>query len=549
MSSPSASGWAPFLGMIVGVLTFSFAAAPAQASPTAKVLVSAPSAAVLPPNARFVTELAPGLRAYTLPVPVGRLAAGYAHEVARRRGVLGAQPDRLPVRRKAIFGLCANAPDSVLTNVPESANALATPQVPTTKPIAVLDTGVAPETPELAGRVMQGYDATRNVAGSGDLDGHGTQVAAIAAGAPGRFRGLSPSSPVYPIQIYNSEGNTSATWIVRAIKAAVRTHAGVINISGSNPVTAVEPGDITVVQQAIAAAYAQGTITVVAAGNEGKADPTVPGSLPHVLNVGSANLDGTRDGFSNFGPFLDLVVPANNLVVPAPPNVCDSGFGIATGTSFSAPAVAGATAVLQALRPKLTTEQLFDLVRTAAVTPFGSGGRTDDTGFGALNLAAGVAAAAPANEPRELDDDVFWLKGFYARTHPSYLKRTSTMRLSGRVSSARDPQDVVPVFLRKGELLTASAKASPGDAVIDLGVWNTNTGSFDIGAGRTNSLVADAAGLTSEPLAHYRAKRTGTFFVSVEAPDVPDPTDPQASLDFKVEPEIGYRLTLRKRRR
>ena len=542
----------------VSTLVVLAAAAGALATPAAatrgpeRVLLSASSARGLPPSTRLVAELAPGLRAYTVDVPRHQTAERYAGTLRRRAAVFAAQPDRIPMRPAAIFGLCASAPADVLSNVPGSVGAFAI-EPTTTKPIAVLDTGVAADTPELSGRVLGAFDATRNVAGGGDADGHGTQVAAVAAGSPGRFRGVSPASPVLPIQVYTSDGNTSAAWLVRAIKAAVQQKAGVINISGSNVRKDIEQQDggaqdIAVFEQAIAAAYAQGVITVAAAGNEGKGDATIPGSLAHVLTVGSAGLDGTRDSFSNFGPYLDLVAPGNGLVVPAPHNVCDTGFGGATGTSFSAPMVAGAVALLQARRPSLTTQQLFDLVRSDAVTAIGAVGRNDDTGFGALNVEAGLAAAAPAKEARELDDDVFWLKGVYAKKHPPLLKRTRGSKLAGRVSSAKDPQDVVPVYLKKGEGVSAEVVAKPSGAVVDLGIWNRTTGAFDIGLGRTTKLLADPAGLTGNPLVRYRAKRTGTYFVSVEAPDIPNPADTQATPDFKVEPEIGYSLTLRKLR-
>ncbi len=144
---------------------------------------------------------------------------------------------------------------------------------------------------------------------------------------------------------------------MRGIQEAVTRGAGVINLSSSNPAADVDPKDAAVLQQAITAAFAQGTITVVAAGNEGKIDASVPGNLSRVLTVGSASSDGTRDAFSNFGPWIDLVSPGASMILPAPLDVCTTGYGVASGTSFSAPAVAGAAALDLGAAPARSTRR------------------------------------------------------------------------------------------------------------------------------------------------------------------------------------------------
>jgi hypothetical protein len=517
-------------------------AAPAGARTHARVLVTSASAATLPAGARFVAELAPGLRAYALDAPHGLTATAFARRLRGRPGVLAAQADA-PLRRSAFFNVCADAPTDVVTNPAAPVGAVGVDPPAQAPTIAVLDSGVDAGAPGLAGRVLPGYDATTGGTADTDGDGHGTQVAAVAAAAPGLFQGISPTSAIFPVRIYNQDDSTSAQWIVEAIQKAVKAGAKVINISGSNPRSAADGADVSVVGQAIAAAYAQGVITVVAAGNEGKSDPTIPGSFPHVLDVGSAGLEGDRNEFSNFGPFLDLVTPADRLLVPAPAGVCPSGFGTATGTSFSAPAVAGAVALLGAKRPELSTQQLFDLVRTGAVRDVGAAGRDDETGFGLLDVAAGLSAKAPRKEATELDDDVFWLTGAYRKKHPPFLAKTARATVKGHVSSSKDPQDVLPVTLRKGQTLTAAVKTAGG--LVGLGIWSGDTGPFDISAGRDDELLADSGGLTEDPVVRWKAQRTGRYYVSVEAPDVPT----QAEIDAAGTPlqlEQDYTLSLRR---
>src|SRR3954452_17703096 len=114
------------------------------------------------------------------------------------------RPFRLQPQGQA--GFCVPSPgngDAVAAAV----NALGV-SVPQTKPIAILDTGVDASVPELAGRVLPQVDALGG-GPAGDPDGHGTQVAAIAAGTPGQMRGVSPTSPILPVRIFDASGGTS----------------------------------------------------------------------------------------------------------------------------------------------------------------------------------------------------------------------------------------------------------------------------------------------------------------------------------------------------
>ncbi len=416
---------------------------------------------------------------------------------------------------------------------------------PSTPPIAVLDTGVDPAVPELAGRVLPGANVTNGTTNTADNDAHGTEVASVAAGRLGRFQGVSPTSPILPISIYTASSETTASWVVKAIQTAVARGAAVINISSSNPKDDVQQADSDVLQQAILAAFDAGTITVAAIGNEGKGAATVPSTLSRVIAVGSSSLDGTRDAFSNFGPALDVVSPGASLSLPAPAGVCISGYGNANGTSFSAPAVAGAAALIKALRPQLSAGQLYDIMRLSAVKDLYGAGRDDDSGFGLLDVAAGAAAPAPAKDATELDDDVFWLKQNPKR-HPRQLTRKRLLRLKSAVAAGKDPQDVVPVYVRRGETLTASV-SSGKNGLLDVGIWSAKTGSFDISKSRTTYLLADASGVTNSPVVRYRSKRSSTLYVSVEAPDPLDASDPQSGTTA-VEAQTKYTLTLRKTR-
>ena len=368
--------------------------------------------------------------------------------------------------------------------------------------------------------------------------------------APGRqplgTRLTLKGTPVMPVTIYSPSSDTTAAWVVKGIQLAVNAGAAVINISSSNVATDVDPKDAQVLQQAIAAAADKGVLTVVAAGNEGKNNAAIPGSLSHVITVGSATADGTRDAFSNYGPWLDVMSPGANLVLPAPLSVCPSGYGAANGTSFSAPAVAGAAALIKTLRPGLDSSQFFDVVRMQAVKDLYTPGQDDDSGFGLLDVGAGSSGAAPVKQPTEIDDDVYWLKQS-PKKHPVLLKSAKVRRaqLTSAVSPGKDPDDVYQVYLKRGERLTAEAVSGSSAGLLDVGVYSPRTGNFDISQGLDTYLLADSRGLTNDPLVSYRAGRTGTYYVSVDAPDVIAPGD-AAGGSTSLQPETKYTLKLRK---
>ena len=526
--------------------TLPSAAAAAGVAPAPRdVVATAASAAALPAGAHFESELSPGLRMYRLAVPAGISAAAYAQQLAQAPDVFAAQPNTV-LRGAGLASVCSEAPTETSLFLPGALKALEKAVV--TDPIAILDTGVSDAAPELGVRVRPGYNASAGTEDTSDLDGHGTEVAAAAAGdaASGRVGGVSPKSPILPITIFNSAGDTTVDWVVKGISEAAKRGAGVINLSSSAFVSDAKSGEVQVFQQAIDAAFNRGVITVGAIGNENRGDPVMPGSLPHVITVGSASLGGTRDAFSNFGPWLDLVAPGANLVLPAPPEVCLSGYGEASGTSFAAPAVSGGIALIRAAQPKLGISQVFDLVRRLSSTPFvvGDIGRDDNTGFGLLDVSAGTSATATANEPRELDDDVFWLKQD-PKTHPTYLRSGRSTRVTGAVSAGKDPQDVVPVRLKRGETLTATASSKTDNVLMEVSAWSPSTGSFDIGKGATRGFLTDSGGLSPNPRTVFQAKRTGTYYIAVAAPDLASAGDTQVS-NITLAPRMPYSLTLTK---
>jgi hypothetical protein len=325
-----------------------------------------------------------------------------------------------------------------------------------TPPIAVLDTGVA-DVPELHGRVRSGYNVTSGSSNTNDIDGHGTAVASIAAAAAGGVRGISPSSPIIPIKVFDDRGQTAPEDLVAAIQRAIALNAGVINISASALPSDIDAESAKTLKYAINAAVSLGIPVVAATGNEGGGTLDIPAAYPHVIAVGATDATGAAASFSNTGGGLDLVAPGEEIAVAAPPALCSTGYATVTGTSFAAPAVAGAAALLLAKDPDLDAGQIEDMLRLRGIrSP--APGWSIEKGFGMLDVAASLDGPVPAADEPEVNDDIGWAKLQSAVL--SAPKRSRTV--FARIAPHMDPADVYRLKLKKGDRVRASLKAPAG---------------------------------------------------------------------------------------
>jgi hypothetical protein len=422
-------------------------------------------------------------------------------------------------------GFCTPAPDDG-DYAARAVHALGVPPTPT-RPIAILDTGVDPAVPQLAGRVLQGYDALTGAPVSGDPDGHGTEAAGVAAsGGPG-MRGVSPGSPILPIRISGPDRAVTPDSLAKGIGLAVQRGAGVILVSGSGPLADPLDAGTYKVMKAVGDAIAKGVLVVAGAGDESSAAATMPGALAHVLTAGSVTSVTTRTSTSNSGPWIDVAAPGDGISGPLPPATCSFGFGFSGGTSFAAPTLAGAAALVQARRSDLTPQQLFELVRRAA-DDLGAPGRDNDTGFGMLDVAKALSDLPQAKESvPEPDDDPAWVRRAYANVHkPLLSKKKPRFKASASVSAAKDPADVFPVSLVKGDRVVVTVDAADPGALLELSILSPSAGDFDVTDGVTRNLLLATGGVSSAPQLEFRAKRSGVHYLAVSAADPVDPDDP-----------------------
>jgi hypothetical protein len=241
--------------------------------------------------------------------------------------------------------------------------------------IAVLDSGVAADATFGSGR-LRALDIGEGVApGRGDDDGHGTAVASLAAGASDDAMGVAPAANVLSIRVTAEDGRSDIFTVAKGIVAAVDAKARVINISLGGYDTSV------LITRAIDYAVAAGVVIVAASGNDQAVGLVWPAADPRVISVGATDARGRQANFSNSGEGLKITAPG----VGVQSAWIDGQRVLFSGTSASAPVVAGAIAAVMSQRPGVSAWQAWEILQ-ARSDDAGAPGADANYGAGVLNL-------------------------------------------------------------------------------------------------------------------------------------------------------------------
>ncbi|MFG2936565.1 S8 family serine peptidase [Streptomyces sp. NPDC048282] len=260
--------------------------------------------------------------------------------------------------------------------------------------IAVLDTGVDADHPDLKGQVAE----SRNFSTSADTDdhyGHGTHVASIAAGtgagSHGTYKGVAPDAKILNGKVLGDDGSGDDSAILAGMEWAADQGADIINLSlGGTDSPEVDPLEAEVNRLS----EEKGVLFTIAAGNEGEyGDGTVdsPGSAADALTVGAVDGKDRLADFSSRGPAADgsvkpdVTAPGVDITAAAAPgSVIDKeegenppGYLTISGTSMATPHVAGAAALLKQEHPDWGYARLKSALTASAkagdYTPFEQG--------------------------------------------------------------------------------------------------------------------------------------------------------------------------------
>jgi parallel beta-helix repeat protein len=262
--------------------------------------------------------------------------------------------------------------------------------------VSIIDTGVDLDHPDLADKVVPGYDFVNGDATPQDDHGHGTHVAGIAAAVTNDgvgVAGVCPGCRVMPIKALNESNWGYYSWWADAIEYAVDHGAHVINMSMGGT------GDSQVLHDAVLYAYRARVPIVAAMMNDGDSIPYYPAVFTETIAVGSTDRYDSRSSFSNFGDHIDLVAPGTSIMSA----VWDDGYAAWNGTSMATPHTVGVLGLMHSVRPGYTVEELRDILRMTAddqVGPSNEDKKGWDPYFGSgrLNAARAVQRVVPPDD-------------------------------------------------------------------------------------------------------------------------------------------------------
>jgi len=260
--------------------------------------------------------------------------------------------------------------------------------------IAILDTGVDCTHPDLIAHCVSGWNFYDNNSNTSDVYGHGTAVAGTAAAVGNNaigIDGVAMSSLIMPIRISDLSGYGYSSTISNGIVYAADHGARVANNSYKMSLSQT----ITTAAQYL---QSKGGVITISAGND--ADFITNPDNPYVLTVSATGSNDALASWSTTGNHIDLSAPGVDIYV----TTRGGGYGSWSGTSFSAPIVAGVAALVISVNPALTASQIQDVIKQST-DDLGTVGWDTQYGFGRVNAYKAVTLATVTTPPPPLPAD------------------------------------------------------------------------------------------------------------------------------------------------
>lgn len=330
-------------------------------------------------------------RMYVVELPANASETAVAQILSRRGELKFAEPDR-------IVRATATANDPYIGNEWHLAKIGASIAWDTTQgagvTVAILDSGVNLNHPDLVGRLVPGYNFSEGNTDVRDTCGHGTAVAGVAAASADNatgVAGVAGGARIMPVRIAFSDTNGCSAYfstIASGLTYAADNGARIANISYGSVASSAA------IMSAASYMKSKGGLVFISAGNN-NIDENVTGD-GSMIAVSATDGNDAKAGFSSWGAFVTLSAPGVNMWTTD----MSGGYSSWNGTSFSSPLSAGVAALIMSARPDLSGAQVQSLLYSTA-TDLGNPGRDPVFGYGRVNAAAAVQDAlrfvAPAD--------------------------------------------------------------------------------------------------------------------------------------------------------
>lgn len=335
--------------------------------------------------------------------------------------------------------------------------------------VAVLDSGVDVNHPDLKNRLVQGTNTVNPLKSSRDDDGHGTHVAGIIGATNNNGTGVTgvagiPGIKIMPVKVFDGAGGSDVS-ISDGIIWAADHGARVINMSFGSYFQS------DVLNDAIDYAYDKGVVLVAAAGNWASQDISYPAALAKVIAVSATDKNDSLADFSSYGPQIDVCAPGYEIYSTFWDKYKGSTYTELSGTSMASPMVAGLAALLLAKNPNLTNEEVRQIIEVSAVD-LGDPGWDTKFGHGRINLDKALSMSlAPKEDSNgsiskavELKDGVLYREKIISGSDVDWYKVTmpeqSSLQLEVQPAGKVSPG--VEVYDGEGLVLAAFNTGATG---------------------------------------------------------------------------------------
>lgn len=244
--------------------------------------------------------------------------------------------------------------------------------------VAILDSGVATDNPDITPKVVARANFSNGVTGE-DNYGHGTHVAGIVAATSGNtvgVAGVCPDCTILDGKVLNDSGYSSTSGIANGLNWAVTNGAKVINMSLGQRTSS------RTLETAVNNAWNQGAVLVAAAGNTGSRSKVYPAAYPNVIAVAATDNNDAKASFSTYdAKWVDVAAPGVNIYSTFPNHPFylsgvynrSQGYDVANGTSMSSPIVAGIAALVWSSRADATNTSVRANIESTADKIRGTG--------------------------------------------------------------------------------------------------------------------------------------------------------------------------------
>ncbi|WP_028549243.1 S8 family peptidase [Paenibacillus sp. UNC451MF] len=260
--------------------------------------------------------------------------------------------------------------------------------------VAIVDTGVDLNHPDLKDQLIAGYNVVNNDAPPADDVGHGTHVAGVVGAIVNNnlgVAGMSWYNRIMPVKVLDQSGAGSTYSVAQGIIWATDHGAKVINMSLGNY------ADANFLHDAIRYAYDHDVVLIAASGNDNTATPGFPAAYPEVFAVAATDANKNKASFSNYGDYIDVAAPGVSIASTYPHNQ----YAALSGTSMASPHVTALAALIRSVNPELKNTEVMQIMRDTA-QDIGPKGKDSYFGSGLIDVVAALKKAQGGKNPQAM---------------------------------------------------------------------------------------------------------------------------------------------------